>query len=161
MSALDIQRQIRDILDRLERLEKVDTGSVSGTWTPTWSGTSTNGTYTYSAATYGQYTRTGRKVDISGRIQITNISVAPTGNMQIRGLPFTSSATITGGIDANYLSHFNYSATAKELTFLINTSTTFIDLYESFDAAAAVAVPAANFTDNACDIFFTGTYFLD
>lgn len=164
------ERELEGLLRRLQGIE-TQLGRrlpevpiyTQGTWTPAWSGTSTNGAYTYSATTNGQYTRTGRKVDISGRIQITAIITPPTGNMQIRGLPstLTSSGTLTGGIYAAYLSHFNYSATAKELTFLINTSTTFIDLYESFDAAVAIAVPAANFTDAACDIFFVGAYFLD
>src|SRR5262245_28509286 len=93
-----------------------------GTWTPTFSGTSTNGSYTY-VLQEGSYTRIGNTVFFRGRIQISNIGTNPTGSIQIRGLGFTSSASAPyGALNWAYISNFNYSAGALELLGAIGVS---------------------------------------
>ena len=59
---------------------------VSGTWTPAFAGTTIAGSFTY-AAQLGRYTRVGNQVIIHAYVQISAIGVAPTGNMQITGIP--------------------------------------------------------------------------
>jgi len=58
----------------------------------------------------------------------------------------------------SFVSNFNYSATAIELTGAIGGGGNTISLYEAFDNAGAAAVPAANFTNAACNMQFTGFY---
>lgn len=138
---------------------KYDSAYEEGLWTPTFSGTSTNGSYTYGIQT-GSYTRIGNRVLFSGRLQITNISVAPTGTLQIRGLPITSANvanTSYGTVNWGFINNFNYTAGAIELLGVIGLNTTFIDLYEVFDNAAAVLAPPGDLT-NTTQFIFSGQY---
>jgi len=61
-----------------------------GTWTPTVIGTSTAGTASYSTQT-GKYTKIGNVVYIQFIVEYS--SGTGTGNLQISGLPFTSSTS--------------------------------------------------------------------
>lgn len=128
-----------------------------GTWTPAFTGTGTAGTFTYTRQT-GVYTRIGNIVMFSGTLNISAIAVPPTGNMTITGLPVTAAviSNIEFGIHFSYISNFNYSAAALDLTGGIAGTT--ISLYESFDNAAGANAPAANFTNAACFLEFNGFY---
>lgn len=60
-----------------------------GTWTPVLQGATTAGTY---AGTFnGEYVKVGKLVFLSWECSLSAITTAGTGNMQIGGLPFTSS----------------------------------------------------------------------
>ena len=69
---------------------------AEGAWTPALAGSGTAGTFTYSVQT-GDYVRLGNTCFVRGRVRITAITVAPTGNLQITGLPFTSEAIGASG----------------------------------------------------------------
>lgn len=134
---------------------------ANGTWTPTFFGTSTAGTFTYdSSNTIGYYTRLGNMVFVTARVTISAISVAPVGTMRIGGLPFTVRADSANNVPAYFgnITNLDYSATAIELIGFFISGTTTIDLRESFDNAAAVAFPAAQFTNAACGIMVGGWY---
>jgi len=150
-------KAIAAIEERISRIERWDTARIStGTWTPTFVGTTAAGTFTYTAATSGTYIRIDQYCIAVGRVGITAITGAPTGSMRIGGLPFTVvNANRTGSTSFAYISNFNYTAAALALTGLPNGSSTQIALYESFDNAAAVTAPAANFTNVNCDLIFT------
>ena len=60
-----------------------------GTFTPTFTASTTNPTVTYGEGTYGRYTKIGRTVFINVRVQLTAMSSAGSGNIRISGLPFT------------------------------------------------------------------------
>jgi hypothetical protein len=63
-----------------------------GTWTPVIRGDGTAGTYELNAATGANYTKIGRQVTISAFIQLAAaITAGGTGDMQIRGMPFSPS----------------------------------------------------------------------
>jgi hypothetical protein len=61
-----------------------------GTWTPTILGTTTSGTGTYTVQS-GTYTKIGRIIYFKGVVTWT--AHTGTGNLQLSGLPFASSAT--------------------------------------------------------------------
>lgn len=63
---------------------------TTGTWVPTLVGSTIAGTFTYNAATAGTWTRIDNLVWLRGRVVLTAVTVAPTGNLSIRGLPFTA-----------------------------------------------------------------------
>jgi len=67
-----------------------------GSWTPTLVGSTTAGTFTYSVQV-GDWTRVGNTCFVRGTVRITAIGVAPAGNLQITGLPFTSVAIGSSG----------------------------------------------------------------
>lgn len=87
--SLDTQRQIRDILDRLERLEKPDAGGVVVAYTPTYVGGTTAGATTYSVQ-QGAYIRLGKAILWTCTVTWTNAT--GTGTARI-SLPFTASST--------------------------------------------------------------------
>lgn len=75
---------------------------ASGSFVPTWVGSTIAGTFTYTAAAcLVEWTRIGNRLLFNGRIVISAITVAPTGNLQIAGWPFAAvadaSMAIAGG----------------------------------------------------------------
>lgn len=103
--------QQRDQARRLEQTQVTERPGVSGyssfydfgTFTPALQGTTIAGTFTYDATTTACYwSRFGNRVLLNGRVRITAITVAPTGNLQIITLPFTP-ATVTGNIAGGVL----------------------------------------------------------
>lgn len=79
---VELQRQIRDILDRLERLEKPDVGIISTTYTPTYVGGTTPGVTTYSLQ-QGVYIRCGKLVVATGAVVWTNATGTGTARISL------------------------------------------------------------------------------
>jgi hypothetical protein len=59
-----------------------------GTWTPTWRGSTTNPTVTYTVRV-GVYVKIGQLVYVSGRLITATLTSAGEGTLGISGLPFT------------------------------------------------------------------------
>lgn len=97
MSDITLQQQIRGLAAQLERLRKTDVPGVPGTWTPSLVGSTIAGTFTYTVQA-GTYTRLADTLLFRCRVQISAIAVAPTGNLQINGLPYTSVAIGAAGV---------------------------------------------------------------
>jgi hypothetical protein len=145
MDNYDLHRKIQRLQQRIGRVEPKEPGGIYavGTWTPTLVGSTIAGTFTYNAVTAGSYTRIGNMVFLRGRITITVVTVAPTGNLSVRGLPFTA-ATITNGtpgaITPAYWGIVNIGGGAKVyLGGWIQNGATQIDLTVS-DSAGGGAV---------------------
>jgi hypothetical protein len=87
--AIELAR-LRERVAALEAIEQPirDTGL----WTPSFTGTTSNGTITYTIQA-GKWTRQGDIVFVVGRILTSAISVAPAGTLGIAGLPFPAVAT--------------------------------------------------------------------
>lgn len=154
----DIVRIMRALDRRIGQTEVKEVPLYTeGAWTPAFLGSGTAGVFTYTAQT-GYYTRINNLIFLRAFIAISAIGTPPTGNMAISGLPFANSNVINGVVDFGYIDNFNYTNTAFALLGLVVTGATTINLYESFDNAAIVQVPAANFTNAACSLVFTGQY---
>ena len=132
---------------------------TEGTWTPIFFGSGTAGTFTYTIQV-GRYTRIGNLCFIRGHIAISAIAVAPTGDVYIRGLPLKSInlTNAHSAIEFGLISNFNYTNTAFQLTGRIDPNNIQIVMSESFDNVVKVDVPAANFTNAACELIFAGHY---
>ena len=79
-----------------------------GTWTPTYTGSTTNPTVTYELQT-GRYTKVGRMVTCTCRLSTSGITGAGSGNLSISGLPFTPASGMTySGSIANCIWWTNY-----------------------------------------------------
>jgi hypothetical protein len=131
-----------------------------GTFTPAIQGTGTAGTFTY-IAQRGDYVRLGDVVWISLQCAISAITVAPTGNMRISGLPFTPMTTnATPYTMAMWVSQIDYPAGALELVTRIDDSAAVINLWYTRDNNTSVQFPAASFTNANANIIISGHYFL-
>lgn len=96
MTDRDLMTMLRDQGRRIGQIEVIERPQTdSGTWTPVLAGSGTAGTFTY-AIQAGAYTRIGDVVFFRCRVQISAITVAPVGNLQITGLPIAA-VTIGGG----------------------------------------------------------------
>lgn len=137
---------------------------TTGTWQPTLVGTTTPGTFTYNATvTGGEYTRRGNRVEYHGRMFITAIPVAPTGNIYI-ALPtvFTvaSVAWFTAGI--GYFDRWHGLTLAAGYTFVGgNTGTSArLNLSKSGSGLGAANVVAGEvgLIGATIDLIFGGSY---
>lgn len=155
----DTARQLHRMSQRIGLGEVIERPlSGIGTWTPAFVGTTIAGTFTYSFQV-GHWTRLSNIVYIIARVGISAITVNPTGNMTVTGLPFTSN-NVTGlqPVIPILASNFNHAAGAIDMLGLIQPSTTVIELYEGFANAGIVQTPAANFNNANCNLFMTGFY---
>jgi hypothetical protein len=152
-----LESDVLELLAWKRHNEILPGGAATGTWTPTFVGTGTAGVFTYTTQA-GFYSRSNGLVYVTGRVGISAIGTPPVGLMIIGGLPFTSAATYYGPVTFGFISNFNYSASAIELTGTVSPSSAVIELFESFDNGVAVNVPAANFTNAAANIIFSATY---
>lgn len=133
------------------------TVGAQATWTPSFAGSTIAGVFTYGVQS-GYYINLGGIVFFWGRLAISAIGTPPTGIMYIAGLPLANLANYYGSVTFGFIQNFNYAAAAMQLTGIVEVSSQFIALYESFDNGAAVAAPAANFTNVNCNIIFSGFY---
>jgi hypothetical protein len=161
----DLHRKIQSMNRRIGQVEPKAPGLYEeGTWNPTLVGSGTAGTFTYLGQTAGTYTRIGNRIFIAGRVAISAVTVAPTGNLSIHGLPYAA-ATVTagtpGGAHFPYWSLINIGGGAKVyLGGWIQNAATQIDLVVSASGGAgavfltgATAGIAAN-----SDLLITGEY---
>lgn len=142
----------RDIARRLEQSQVVERPGasgqtafyVSGIWTPVLAGSTIAGTFTYDATnTGGGYTRIGNRVLINGRIRITAIAVAPTGNLMITGLPIAATASafnFPGGVSLPEWRGITLTAGETMLGGRILSSVSQIELMESGSGIAPANV---------------------
>lgn len=149
-------RQVDALQARLAAWERVCT------WTPYFFGSGTPGTFTY-AVQDGQYSRLGPWAIIAGRLQISAISVAPTSNMRIGGLPLAVAAPAPagvhhGGVAFTRVGNMIFTAGALMLTGSLFANQRYIQLYEVFSNVASTAYPAANFTNAGATLFFSAWY---
>jgi len=127
-----------------------------GTWSASIgiAGETSAGTATY-AISVGEYTKVGRLVSVTGRLQWSGHT--GTGDMRIVGLPFASinSANIYPAISLGFLN--NVALTASNLlTGFVILNDTKIALYQTpVGGGAATTVPV----DAAGDVMFSATYF--
>lgn len=157
---------IGEILRRLAALEEWARqpraeSAIEGTFTPTFFGTGTAGTFTYAAGRRdGRYTLDGARLDFAIEIAISGITVAPTGDMRITDLPFAAAGNQDGSVAFGLIANVNLSVGALMLTGFIPSGGTYIDLREVFDNAGSTAYPAANFTNANAQLRLTGTYWI-
>ena len=96
-----------------------------GTWTPVYGASAvTSSTY---LNTVGRYTKVGRLVTVTGRIQMT-ASVVNTNNLTLGGFPYACSNTLApGGFDITYSDNWygGSSGDTAQVTFLLSGNTSY------------------------------------
>ena len=116
-------------------------GYTAGAWVPTFAGTGTAGTFTYTAQS-GRYVRIGNLVWITGYLAISAIAVAPTGNLTVTGLPWASRTSVSQ-LAPLALGQYKLDLTAGKLPgAYIGATSAVITLVETQDATAVAFLPA-------------------
>ena len=161
---------LRSIMTRLALLEtRIDRAASAdvlyedvNTWTPTFAGTGTAGTFTYQFQA-GYYQQVGSWLFLSALLGITAITVAPTGNLQIGGIPLLNAATtVYGGLTFHTYVGLTLSAGYVNLhANLIAPASTSV-ITQSGSNVATIALPAANLVlvGGIARIWITGSFFL-
>lgn len=136
-------RRLRKLEDRLDRgMPEVPSYAI-GAWTPTLAGSGTAGSFTYSVQA-GDYTRIGNTCFLRGRVRITAIGVAPTGDLRINGLPFASVAIgasgNSGGGAFQLWQGITLPAGYTQLMWYINQPVTYLNISRGGSNAAQANV---------------------
>ena len=128
-----------------------------GTFTPIYGGGS-NPTVTYDAQ-YGQYTKIGQLVTLHIRLRTDAVS-GGSGNLYIKGFPFTSSST--HGMYGGYITYTgNWKANEAPTLVHVGTSATQCTLYNREDGnedASAMVVGDLDTSTNDNDVRITIIY---
>ena len=136
----------------------------TGTFTPTYTASSSNPTVTYSIQT-GVYVKVGKLVHIQGRIRINSVS-GGSGTLFISGLPFSNYSTgnYFSSMSIGYSSGFN---TNHPSTIYMGNGHSYLHLVR-FNSTSAIGgrtnviqVSDMNNATNQCDVMFTGTFSTD
>lgn len=168
----DMQQQ-RDIARRLEQTQVIErpggvTGFTtffdSGVWTPTLVGSGTAGTFTYDATnTSAEWSRFGNRVLVNGRVRITAITVAPTNNLGIGGLPFvsaTSGQQVAGGLAILSYTGITLTGARTQLNAIVTDAVQTALLFESGSNLATAIVQGTGLVlvGGVGDFRFEGQY---
>lgn len=131
-----------------------------GTWTPVFTGLTTNPVgLVYSAVNYGIYVKIGKTVFISGTAAITSLCPNPpcyvgTGNLVISPLPFNAAGGTAGGYGSLACGYRTGWATTAPGTAYVQASTNYIQL---FNTAVTIQLTTYNL-DSTSYIQFSGFY---
>lgn len=130
-----------------------------GTWTPSFSGATVAGDFSYGART-GTYTKIGNIVYIGGYVDINTISVSATGNMRITGLPFSVANTPNGNQFFMSVAWENITTAATNVFAAAADNGDWIDLYiqTSTTSTNALAIALSPTNLGTGGIRFTGFY---
>lgn len=99
-----------------------------GTWTPLLQAASSNPTVSYTTQ-IGAYTKVGRVVQITGRIQINSIT-GGSGAIRISGLPFAS-AYVNVGANCSWISGLLYAGSGTWAQPYFESAVTYICMASS------------------------------
>lgn len=130
--------------------------TLDGVFTPTIAGSVTPGTLTYSTQA-GRYKIIGRVVFFDLMIVVTGISVAPTGNLTIAGLPLAIGAV---PMAASLGEKTALTATYAQVQVLGNAGATTLRLGSSDATHDFTDIPVAGLATNTT-ITVSGSYFID
>ena len=150
------------VVERPGGVTGFDTFFAIGTWTPSLKGTTIAGTFTYTNQ-QGHYTRIGDLVSAFGRVTISAIAVAPTGNLRIAGLPITPTTLSEGKAGTTHVNDWNGITFGAGYTYMggwVVNATAEIALTESGSNIADIFLPAAGLVlvGGTSELNFTATY---
>ena len=123
-----------------------------GTWTPAYSGSTTNPTVTYYVQD-GTYAKIGRMVYWSAEIT-TTATTGGSGNLQISGFPFACGSRYTGGATINYAN--GWTLAAPNVATIFNGATVMV-LYAN-SATTSTNTITTNLTNGTVYLVAFGMY---
>jgi len=133
-----------------------------GTWTPTFEGADTAGTYTYGSRE-ARYTKIGRFVQVTAKMNGIDDVVEGSGSLHVTGLPFAVSSTTdsTSGFGAVVFEFFNVSDDTYNLACEAVEAASYVRFWESKDNTANALVSVTDRANDSADLWFSVAYETD
>lgn len=138
----DTERRLRLLESRLRALESREYTPRAGAWTPAFQGSAVAGTIAYTLQA-GRFVRVGSLVWLTAFVVVSGISVSPTGDLQMSGLPFAvaNTANIYAAVA---LGQYKLDLTAGKFPgAYLAPGASILTFTESQDAAAVALMPAS------------------
>ena len=127
-----------------------------GAWTPTFSGGTTAGAYTFTHEAW--YVKIGRLVTVYAMLlNITDTTVG-SGHVVIGGLPFTSNSS-KDSVGSVRLDKFDLDSTTRDVSATVYENSSVIKLLETRDNTTDITMTVDDRTQDGSDIFVQITYF--
>jgi hypothetical protein len=129
-----------------------------GSWTPTIT-SSGGGTPTYTTQV-ARYVKVGKNVTIYGRLTLATKGTLAAGSIKLASLPFTTDATVVGGLSINYFGNVTGASNLVQLGMFTDTAATTANIYHATNAAGQAAMASTQVSDvnTTFDIIFAGNY---
>ena len=125
-----------------------------GTWTPTFIGATTAGSYTFTSNAW--YTKIGDTVTAYAElINITDSSLG-SGQLNVGGLPFTNGAK--SALGSVLFSSFNVNDSTVNITAFISASASVVKFFETVDNTNTSGVSVTDRVTDAADLYLQVTY---
>ena len=125
-----------------------------GTWTPTFIGATTAGSYTFTSNAW--YTKIGDTVTAYAElINITDSSLG-SGQLNVGGLPFTNGAK--SALGSVLFSSFNVNDSTVNITAFISAGQSVIKFFETLDNTSLSGVNVTDRVDDTADLYLQVTY---
>jgi len=128
-----------------------------GIFTPTLVGTGTAGVRGSGSIQRGKYTKVGNIVHFQLYIDAVSWSTAPTGNIRIRNLPFSSSSA-TASETTGSVMHNQYNFSYTTLVYFMASNVNELRLYSLGDDVGWIQ---ASISNEAMNFYITGSYITD
>ncbi len=115
------------------------------TFTPTITGSTTAGVLTYNTTfTYGNAQRVGNRLFVQGRVIVTDVTTAPTGNLVIAGIPLVATQqTVISLVDVVKPASSTYTTVGGFINAGASTITTFVPYQSTTTLLDASTVEAS------------------
>jgi len=124
-----------------------------GTWTPTYEGSTTNPTCSYSVQV-GVYTKIGNVVQVQCRITLSSTS-GGTGSLRIAGLPFAALSTTNSHGTANCPYKANWTTNGPSGGYIVPAQTY---IYLGYPSATGFVGDTPADLSNNCQLILAATY---
>ena len=125
-----------------------------GTWTPTFIGATTAGSYTFTSNAW--YTKIGDTVTAYAElINITDSSLG-SGQLNVGGLPFTNGAK--SALGSVLFSSFNVNDSTVNITAFISAGQSVVKFFETLDNTSLSGVNVTDRVDDTADLYLQVTY---
>ena len=132
-----------------------------GTWTPLLGAHAVNGTHTYTQQ-IGTYTKVGNAVHLVGKVVIDTLNAsgsAISGNIEMRGLPYTSATVNAIMIVGSFRPRFIDLDSSVGPTCTMGSARAVIDFGAAVDNASYDTIESDDLADGD-EFWFTITYFV-
>ena len=131
-----------------------------GTWSPTFSGTSSASSGVVFGSRFGSYTKIGRQVTVNVYVDLDSVVSMPTGDLIVSTLPFTSSneaSTYRASVAISYTKNFDQAPSGGQIPN--NSTSIFFRKRNTTSALENMSnlVPTGNLNANS-EIMLTATY---
>ena len=131
-----------------------------GTWSPTFSGTSSASSGVVFGSRFGSYTKIGRQVTVNVYVDLDSVVSMPTGDLIVSTLPFTSSneaSTYRASVAISYTKNFDQAPSGGQIRN--NSTSIFFRKRNTTSALENMSnlVPTGDLNANS-EIMLTATY---